>query len=113
MLLINIVSNEVVKYTPQSNAPGPTEPRADTSEWETIAETPVFSKATDIGIMAAMRIILSQFMVLYAASTFLKHPQITINNAATVTAVTGAMGMKSKTIAATIANIMTAAKGAL
>ena len=52
-------------------------------------------------------------MVLYAASTFLKHPQITINNAATVTAVTGAMGMKSKTIAATIANIMTAAKGAL
>ena len=113
VLLINIVSNDVVKYMPQSKAIGPMSPNADTSPWLTIAETPVFSSAVAIGIMAAMRTMLSQLMVLYAASTLRKHPVTTISKPAAMTAVTGAIGMKSNTITAIIASIIIAASGAL
>ena len=81
--------------------------------WDIAADAPVFSSATDMGIMAAMSTTLSQLIVLYAASTLRKQPVSTISTAAIITAVTGATGMKSNTIMATMSSIMQAAKGAL
>ena len=60
VLLMNIVSREVVKYMPQSNAMGPTQPKSDTSEWLTSADVPVFSSAVAMGIMAAISTTLSR-----------------------------------------------------
>ena len=77
------------------------------------SDTPVFCKAVDMGNMAPNRIMLSQLMVFNAASTLRKHPVKIMATAASITAVTGAMGMKSNAMAATIANIITAAMGAL
>lgn len=64
VLLINMVRSEVVKYNPQSNATGPTCPSEETRVWLTSADTPVFSKAVAMGIMAAISTTLSQLMVL-------------------------------------------------
>ena len=61
---MNKVSNDVVKYTPAKSDKGPMLPSEATSMWDSIAEAPVFSKATDIGNMAAMSTTLSQLMVL-------------------------------------------------
>lgn len=58
------VSNEVVRYMPARSSMGPKSPRLLTNPWETMAAAPVFSIATDIGIIAAMRMMLSQLMVL-------------------------------------------------
>ena len=77
------------------------------------SDTPVFSRAIDIGSMAAISTILSQLMVLYAASTLRKQPVSTINTAAIIIAVTGAIGMKSNTIAIIIRSMMIPANGAL
>ena len=66
-----------------------------------------------MGIIAAKRTIVSQFIVLYAASTLRRQPVTTIRTAAIITAVTGAMGMKSNTIIAIIRSMMAAAIGAL
>ena len=63
--------------------------------------------------IAAMSTILSQFIVLYAASTLRKHPVSTINIPAIITAVTGATGIKSNTIINTINTMIAAATGAL
>ena len=56
---------------------------------------------------------LSQLMVLYAASTFRKAPEITINNEAMRIAISGEIGIKSNIIAITIAIIIIPAMGAL
>ena len=84
-----------------------------TNDWDTRAEAPVLVRATDMGIMAAMSTMLSQLMVLYAASTVRKQPVRIISTAAISTAVTGATGMKSNTIMATMATMTAAATGAL
>ena len=80
---------------------------------ETIPETPVLSRAKAIGNIPAMRTMLSQLMVLYAASTFRKAPEITINNEAIRIAISGEIGIKSNIIAITIAIIIIPAMGAL
>lgn len=49
---------------PASNAIGPKVPRLPTSRPDTNVEAPVFSRAVDMGIMAAMSTMLSQLMVL-------------------------------------------------
>ena len=64
VLLINMVINEVVKYIPANRAVGPNPPRPLTKLLEMYSLTPVFSRASDIGIMAAMSTMLSQLMVL-------------------------------------------------
>ena len=64
VLLINMVSSDVAKYMPASNKVGPIEPSDSTKDLEMMAETPVFSSAIDMGIMAAISTILSQLMVL-------------------------------------------------
>ena len=81
--------------------------------FEIQAEAPVFSSASDMGIMAAISTTLSQLIVLYAASTLRMQPVSTMRMAAIMTAVTGSTGMKSNTIMATINSIMTPATGAL
>ena len=98
---------------PASSTIGPNVPRLSTSKLDTIVDAPVFSKAVDIGIMAAISTILSQFMVLYAASTLRKQPVRIIKTLAMSTAVTGATGMKSNTISTIISSMMAAANGAL
>ena len=55
-----------------------------------MADRPVFSNAVAMGIIAAMSTMLSQLTVLYAAPTLRRQPVMTISNAATMTAVTGA-----------------------
>ena len=42
---------------------GPNEPSVATRESDTMADMPVFSRANDIGIMAAIRTMLSQFIL--------------------------------------------------
>ena len=83
---------------PAIKANGPYTPNPLTNELDMYSDAPVFSNAKDIGIIAAMSTILSQLMVLYAASTLRKQPVNTINKPAMMTAVTGATGMKSNTI---------------
>lgn len=56
---------------------------------------------------------LSQFIVLYAASTLQKHPENTINKPAMATATTGEIGIKSNTMTTIMSSIMAAATGAL
>ena len=109
VLLMNMVMSDVAKYIPASNMCGPNPPRLLTKVLEMNSDAPVFSSAIDMGIMAAMSTIDSQLMVLYAASTLRKQPVSTINTAAIITAVTGATGMKSNTIMATISAMMAAA----
>ena len=92
---------------------GPLLPSPDTMRFAIISETPVFSRAVDIGSMAAKRTIVCQLMVLYAASTLRTQPVITMRMAARRTDVTGATGMLSTTIITTIPIIMAAAIGAL
>ena len=94
-------------------AVGPAEPRLSANVWETADDTPVFWSAVDRGIIAAMSTMLSQLMVLYAASTLRKHPVKMVSSAAMITAVTGATGTKSNTIMAIISSIIAAATGAL
>ena len=77
------------------------------------SDVPVFSSAVDIGIIAANNTIVSQLIVLYAASTLRTQPVTTISTAAIITAVTAATGIKSNTIIATISTIIAAATGAL
>ena len=110
---MNIVMKEVVKYIPAISSMGLYPPSVETSEPEIHSETPVFCSATDIGIIAAMSTMLSQLIVLYAASTLRKQPVSTISRPAIITAVTGAMGMKSNTMTAIIASMIIAATGAL
>ncbi len=66
-----------------------------------------------MGNIAPNNTIVSQFIVLYAASTLRKQPVNTIKTAEIMTAVTGATGMKSKTIIAIIKSMIAAAMGAL
>ena len=49
---------------PAKRAVGPKAPKLSTRVCDTKAETPVFSRAVDMGIMAAMSTMLSQLMVL-------------------------------------------------
>ena len=49
---------------PASNTVGPKLPKVETRADDTAADTPVFSSAVDIGIIAAMSTMLSQLMVL-------------------------------------------------
>ena len=111
VLLMNIVSNEVAKYIAASITVGWKPPNELSNEDDTHPEIPVFSKAVDIGIIAAMSMMLSQLMVLYAASTLRKHPVNTVKRPAIMTAVTGATMLNA--IAAIIPIIITAATGAL
>ena len=104
---------EVAKYTPARSSLGPLPPSPSTMAFARISDTPVFSRARDIGSMAAKRTIVSQLIVLYAASTLRMHPVIIIITAARSTAVTGATGMLSTTIRSIMAIIITAAMGAL
>ena len=76
-------------------------------------DAPVFSNAVDMGSIAPKSTMLSQLMLLYAASTLRTHPVNTMATAASITAVTGATGMNGKAITATIATMIKAAKGAL
>ena len=64
VLLINIVINEVVKYTPANSIYGLLSPKLPTNALETKADTPVFSKANAIGNIPAISTILSQLIVL-------------------------------------------------
>ena len=77
------------------------------------SDIPVFSSACDIGIIAANSTMVSQLIVLYAASMLRTQPVRTMSTDAMSTAVTGAIGMKSKTISAIISSIIAAATGAL
>ena len=111
VLLMNMVSSDVAKYIAASITVGWKPPSDLSNDADTHVEMPVFSKAMDIGIMAAMSIILSQFIVLYAASTLRKQPVSTVSNPAITTAVTGATMLNA--IVTIIAIIITAAIGAL
>ncbi len=64
VLLIKSVIKDVVKYTPAKSIRGPKLPNVATSDPDIISDTPVFSRANDIGIMAAIKTILSQLIVL-------------------------------------------------
>ena len=59
-LLINVDSDEVTIYTPAIAAMGPKSRRFSTSVVAIHAEIPVFDKAVDMGIIAAISTILSQ-----------------------------------------------------
>lgn len=64
VLEINNVITEVVKNIPANSQCGPMVPRLLTSDDETMFDTPVFSRAKLIGIMAAINTVLSQLIVL-------------------------------------------------
>lgn len=63
VLLMNMVRTAVVRYMPPIRAMGPASPSHATSVWLTSSVAPVFSRAKDMGIMAAISTTLSQFMV--------------------------------------------------
>ena len=64
VLLINIVINDVVKYTPAIKAKGPYAPRPLTIVPDIYSDAPVFSNANYMGNMAANNTIVSQLIVL-------------------------------------------------
>ena len=111
VLLRNIVTRDVAKYTMASSPLGPTSPNPSSRKPEMAAVIPVLSKATDIGIIDAISTTLLQFILEYASSMLRRHPVTTISTAATSTAATE--GIMSSTITMTIASIIMAASGAL
>lgn len=113
VLLINIVIIDVAKYTAANATYVPLEPKVLTIKSAIAVDTPVFSNAVDIGSIAAKSTMVCQLIVLYAASTLRTQPVMTINIAASSTAVTGATGIESTTIMTIIANMISAAMGAL
>ena len=113
VLLINIVIIEVAKYTAANATYVPLEPNVLTIKSAIAVDTPVFSSAVDIGSIAAKSTMVCQLIVLYAASTLRTHPVMTINIAASNTAVTGATGIESTTIITIMAIMISAAIGAL
>ena len=64
VLLMNIVINDVAKYTAPSATYGLLVPKVLTMNSAIMADTPVFSRAVDIGNMAANSTIVCQLIVL-------------------------------------------------